>query len=206
MINKLLIIALPFLFIAQSGYGQTGNDSIPEKNEVPVQVEETVSVKKTVDPLAPSRAAFYSAILPGLGQAYNKSYWKIPIVYGALGAGIYFYKRNDDQYDRYRDAFKSRKAGRTDDEFYDINGSGVVPGSPDVSDAALQDAQEFYQRNRDLSLLITIGLYALNIIDANVDAHLKQFNVNDDLTFKPFLYQNRINSQINYGMSLTFDF
>ena len=56
----------------------------------------------------PSKATFYSAVLPGLGQAYNKKYWKIPIVYGALASGIYFYKQNDKDYNRYRNAYKRR--------------------------------------------------------------------------------------------------
>lgn len=164
--------------------------------------------KKDVNPLAPSKAAFYSAILPGLGQIYNRRYWKVPIVYGALGTGVYAYLYNDDLYDRFRSAFKRRRAGFTDDEFYDVNNSGIVPGSPDLSDEALQDAQERYQRDRDLALLITIGLYAFNIIDANVDAHLQQFNVDDDLSLdiKPYLEYHPITSDPNYGLALTIKF
>jgi hypothetical protein len=164
--------------------------------------------KREVNPLAPSKAAFYSAILPGLGQFYNRRYWKVPIVYGAIGTGIYVYVYNDDLYDRFRSAFKKRRAGFTDDEFYDLNGSGIVPGSPDLSDEALQDAQERYQRDRDLALLITIGLYAFNIIDANVDAHLKQFNVDDDLSLdiKPYLEYHPITSDPNYGIAFTIKF
>ena len=159
--------------------------------------------KQKVNPLAPSKAAFYSAILPGLGQIYNKRYWKLPIVYGAIGTGVYTYIYNDDLYDRFRSAFKRRRAGFTDDEF-----SGTVLGSPELSDQALQDAQERYQRDRDLALLITIGLYAFNIIDANVDAHLKQFNVDDDLSLdiKPYLEYHPITSDPNYGIALTIKF
>lgn len=164
--------------------------------------------KKKVNPLAPSKAAFYSAILPGLGQIYNRRYWKLPIVYGAIGTGVYAYVYNDDLYDRFRTAFKRRRAGYIDDEFYDVNNSGIVPGSPDLSDEALQDAQERYQRDRDLALLITIGLYAFNIIDANVDAHLQQFNVDDDLSLdiKPYLEYHPITSDPNYGIALTIKF
>lgn len=164
--------------------------------------------KKKINPLAPSKAAFYSAILPGLGQIYNRRYWKVPIVYGAIGTGIYAYVYNDDLYDRFRSAFKRRRAGFTDDEFYDVNGSGIVPGSPDLSDQALQDAQERYQRDRDLALLITIGLYAFNIIDANVDAHLRQFNVNDDLSLdiKPYLEYHPITSDPNFGVAMVIKF
>lgn len=165
--------------------------------------------KAPVNPLAPSRAAFYSALLPGLGQAYNKSYWKIPIVWGAIGTGIYAYIYNDNQYDRYRTAFKRRKAGFTDDEFWDLNpDDDFVPTTPNVSDESLQDAQERIQSDRDLALLITIGLYALNIIDANVDAHLKQYNVNEDLTLKvqPYLETLPINMDVNYGLALAIRF
>lgn len=158
------------------------------------------------DPLTPARAAFYSAMIPGLGQIYNRSYWKLPIVYGAIGTGMYFYINNSNQYNRYRDAYKSRLAGFQNDEFYDINDSGIIPGSPDVSDEALRNAQEFYQRNRDLSLLITVGLYVLNIIDANVDAHLKQYNISDDLSFRPYLEQNPNSLDANFGLSLNMRF
>ena len=87
--------------------------------------------KREVNPLAPSKAAFYSAVMPGLGQIYNRRYWKVPIVYAAIGTGVYAYIYNDDLYNRFRDAFKRRRAGFTDDEFYDLNNSGIVPGSPD---------------------------------------------------------------------------
>ena len=165
-------------------------------------------VKKKINPLAPSKAAFYSAVIPGLGQIYNRRYWKVPIVYGAIGTGVYAYVYNDDLYDRFRSAFKRRRAGFIDDEFYDLNGSGIEPGNPDLSDEALQDAQERYQRDRDLALVITIALYALNIIDANVDAHLKQFNVDDDLSLniKPYLEYHPVTADPNYGLALTVKF
>ncbi|MBT8234690.1 MAG: hypothetical protein KJO04_00725 [Bacteroidia bacterium] len=165
-------------------------------------------IKGPIDPLKPSKAAFYSAVLPGLGQAYNKRYWKIPLVWGALGAGIYAITYNDGQYNSFRSAFKRRQAGFIDDEYYDLNGSGIVPGEPDFSDEALQDAQERFQRDRDLSLLITIGLYALNIIDANVDAHLKQFNVDEKLSMdiKPYLHWEEQYGQAHYGLALQIKF
>ena len=170
-----------------------------------ITIQEVTYEKKRINPLAPSKAAFYSAILPGLGQIYNKKYWKVPIVYGALGTGIYVYSINNTEYRKARDAFKRRRAGFTDDEFYDINGDGV---GPDISSEALQDAQEARQRDRDLALVITIALYALNIIDANVDAHLKQYNVDQDLSldFKPYLDLNPWTNEPNYGMALLIKF
>jgi len=172
-----------------------------------ISIEE-IEKRENINPLAPSKAAFYSAVLPGLGQIYNRRYWKVPIVFAAIGTGVYAYMFNDGEYDRFRSAFKRRRAGFTDDEFYDLNNSGVIPGEPDVSDQALQDAQERYQRDRDLSLLITIGLYALNIIDANVDAHLKQFNVDENLglDIRPYLDYHPITSDPQYGLALTVTF
>ncbi len=171
-----------------------------------VTIEEVSYVQKEINPLAPSKAAFYSAVLPGLGQIYNKRYWKAPIVWGALGIGIFNFVDNNNQYNQFRDAFKLRRAGfEGADEFFDINGDGV---GPDVSDDALQDAQERLQRDRDLWLVVTIGFYALNIIDANVDAHLKQYNVDERLGYeiKPYLDFNEITNDPNFGLAVIITF
>lgn len=166
---------------------------------------------KPINPLAPSKAAFYSAVLPGLGQVYNKKYWKVPLVWGAIGAGIYGYTFYDGQYQDFRTAFKRRKAGFTDDEFYDLRpNDGITPTSPDIDDSRLERLQNDRQNDRDLTLLVTILLYALNVVDANVDAHLKQFNISDDLSwkldFEPYLDVNPISNDPNYGLALTIQF
>jgi hypothetical protein len=124
-----------------------------------------------LDPLSPAKAAFYSAVLPGLGQIYNKQYWKVPLVWGSLGAGIYSYAWNSKEYDKYRDAYFNRQKGLPDP-------------FPQYSDDVLIEAQEFYRKQKETSLMITIVVYFLNIIDANVSAHLKQWNVNDKLSLK----------------------
>ena len=212
--NKIRLVCCIFLISTTLVTAQEPENNDPEIDAVKedlkekgVVVDATVT-KQEINPLAPSKAAFYSALFPGLGQIYNKRYWKVPIVYAAIGTGIYAYVYNDDLYDRFRTAFKRRRLGFTDDEFYDINGTGIVPGNPDLSDQALQDAQERYQRDRDLALLVTIALYALNIVDANVDAHLKQFNVDDDLALdiQPYLEYHPITSEPNYGLAFTIKF
>lgn len=206
---------LIFLLILTGSLSLRGQDSIlnPAGAESPNiksrNKKDKAEKAVEINPLAPSKAAFYSAVLPGLGQVYNKRYWKIPLVWGAIGTGTYAYLYNDDLYDRFRDAFKRRRAGFTDDEFWDLNTTdGVIPTSPNLSNEALQDAQERYQRDRDLALLITIGLYALNIIDANVDAHLKQYNVNEELSFRmqPYLEANPITRDPHYGMAFHISF
>ena len=168
--------------------------SFQVKAQEEISLKSADTTKAIINPNAPAKAAFYSALVPGLGQAYNKKYWKIPIVYGAIGTGVYFYSTNNQEYQRYRNAYKQRLKG-LDDEF-----------KGQYSDATLINAQRGFQRNRDLSLIVTIGLYVLNIVEANVDAHLKQFNVNDDLTFRPEVFPGDINQVQNVGLTLTYSF
>jgi hypothetical protein len=176
-----------------------GSHVVLSQNKLTITEVETLqdTLKKPkvkINPLAPSKAAFYSAIFPGLGQIYNKKYWKLPLVYGAIGTGVYAYVWNNKQYNDYRDAYKSRLTGAKNDKFEFLD------------DARLIQGQKFYQKNRDLASLITVGLYILNIVDANVDAHLLQFNVSDDLSFKPDLHQNQIDNRQNIGLTFCFKF
>ncbi|WP_299112788.1 DUF5683 domain-containing protein [uncultured Winogradskyella sp.] len=202
MLNKRQYFLILFLFSVVLSFAQEKkNDttSIGLDKEL-VVIEEQNIERKPIDPLRPSKAAFLSAILPGAGQAYNKKYWKIPIVWGAIGTGIYFYVRNDKQFDRYRDAYKRRLAGFTDDEFSDAD------GNPLISNDGLIRAQQQFRRNKEISLLVTIGLYALNIIDANVDAHLLQFNVDENLSLSPHYQYNQMENSSDLGLTLNFKF
>ena len=204
MQSRLLFVLFLFLFhfFGYSQEDETIGENLKEKSIV---IQDTVS-SQPIDPLSPSRAAFYSAVLPGLGQAYNKKYWKIPIVYAALGTGIYFYIDNTNEYNRYRDAFKSRLAGFETDEFWGTDFDGNPLGSPNISNDGLIRAQRTLRRNREISILITLGIYALNIIDANVDAHLLQYNVDENLALKPHFKFNELEATTNLGLTLDFKF
>ena len=192
MIRKLLLF-LFFLNFLKINAQKTDNYS-------DIKIEKQVLENIKTDPLRPARSAFYSAVLPGLGQAYNRKYWKIPIVYGAIGTALYFYFDNDKIYDRYRYAYKRRLAGFTDDEFY---GPNEVPF---ISQDALIRAQRALKRNKEVSMLITVGMYVLNIIDANVDAHLLQYNIDDNLSFQPFIDFNNPDYNYNLGLELYLNF
>lgn len=174
-------------------------------NEKLIVIKEQVN-SRVIDPLAPSKAAFYSAVLPGLGQAYNKKYWKIPIVYAAIGSGVYFYVNNTNELNRVRDAFKSRLAGNNTDEFWGLDVNGNPRATPRIDNDGLVRAQQTFRRNQELSLLITIGLYALNILDANIDAHLMQFNVDENLAIKPHFQYNQMENSSDLGLTLNFKF
>jgi len=197
----ILLLVFPIVVFAQNDAKKT-QKSISTKNS---RSQDSIR-REPIDPLSPSKAAFYSAVLPGLGQAYNKKYWKIPLVYGALGTGIYFYLENTKEFDRYRGAYKRRLAGFRDDEFYGVDLNGKPLTTPRISDEGLIRAQEQFRRNKELSLLITIGIYALNIIDANVDAHLLQYNVDDNLALKPHFNFNDFDATTNLGLTLDFKF
>lgn len=175
--------------------------SFSQTDELKLIAVDTVDNK--LNPLAPAKAAFYSALLPGLGQAYNKKYWKIPIVWGAIGTGVGVYIWNQNKYNDFRDAYKQRLLFGTKSTDKYNNPNGIV-----LTTERLVRAQKFHQKNKDLSLLVSIGLYVLNIIDANVDGHLKQFNVNDKLTVKPEIIKNsnpfEPNNNVGLGFQYTF--
>jgi len=172
--------------------------------------QDTLTTEKTIlknkelldratDPLAPSRAAFYSAIVPGLGQIYNRSYWKLPLVYGGMGTSMYFYFHNQKQYQLLRDDYKRRlKLGSAYDRENERFGQ--------LDDDRIIRAQRQFQKSRDLCLVITLGIYILNIVDANVDAHLQQFNVDDDLSFEPSFQFNEVNQSYQFGMTMRYKF
>ena len=160
------------------------------------QQDLSYTINKEIDPLRPAKATFYSAVLPGLGQVYNKRYWKLPLIYGGIGASIYFYDVNNKNFKRYRNAYKRRLAGFNDDEFQDVI----------FDDNRLIDGMNFYKQYRDQSMLFIIGTYFLNILDANIDAHLKQYNINQNLSLKPYMDQNPVVADHHYGVSLNFNF
>ncbi|BDU23442.1 hypothetical protein FLGSB24_01860 [Flavobacterium sp. GSB-24] len=163
------------------------------KKDTVLVVKDTTALEE-IDPLTPAKAAFYSAILPGLGQAYNKKYWKIPLVYGAIGTSLYFYIDNNKKYHDYRDAYKRRLEGYNDDNYQFLDDNRLIAG------------QKFYQRNRDLSALFVVGFYVLNIIDANVDAALIQFNVNERLSMRPEIYPDDVTFKPNVGLTFNYKF
>ena len=187
--NILFLLCTVFAFAQE----KTGNEGIDESV---IKVKDTIFSKQEYNPLAPAKAAFYSAVIPGLGQAYNKKYWKIPIIYAGMATGVYFYIDNNKDYNLFRDAYKRRLAGFTDDQFY---GDG---DTPIVSNDRLINAQRRAQKNKDYSIVTVIAFYALNIIDANVDAHLKQYDISEDLSLGPEMYFNSITQRPNYGLSL----
>lgn len=144
----------------------------------------------------PRKALLFSAVFPGLGQAYNNKYWKLPLVYGGLGAGVYvlnFYQR---RYTQYRN------------ELLDNLSTQTFPSTPsNLTEASLRRAVDFYRRKRDFTIVL-MGLgYLLQIVDAHVDAHLKEFRYNPNLRvgLRPEISEDPLAGR-SAGASLTFTF
>ncbi len=130
----------------------------------------------------PTRAAVYSAVIPGLGQFYNKKYWKIPVVWGLLGIGTSFFLYSNNKRNEYREAFISELN----------NQPHKFTGLLDA--AALGSAQDLYKRRVDYAVLLSVLAYFLNIVDANVDAHLSEFD--REISLAPAVIQNNQNQRL----------
>jgi hypothetical protein len=161
-----------------------------------MKVAEPLSNDKKIDSVikyhSPKKAAFRSAVIPGWGQAYNKKYWKIPIVWGALGVSGSVFVYNLTQYKDLRFAYTARYEAQTPRK--DAAGNPLPPDStkyfqirPDLVNLDLNAVRSYrddYRRNIDYSALFFILLWGLNVVDATVDAHLKSFDVSPDLSFR----------------------
>lgn len=178
MFLKKSIFVLTFCFFSFYIFSQKDSTNIKAKESKLLQ-------QGVYEPLKPAKAAFYSAILPGMGQIYNKKYWKAPIVWAALAIPTYYYNINNSDYKRFRTAYRLRRAGFRDeftDEF----------GETSVSLETLERAQEQLSENRDMSLLSGVIIYILQIVEASVNAHLIQFNTDDNLSIRPTFIQDPI--------------
>lgn len=175
-------------------------DTIAVKSKEEAQVLK--DIEKVNTPLekpkySPTRAGLYSAVLPGLGQYYNRKYWKIPLVWGAVGTGVGIAVWNQKQYTRYRNAFVSELNGQTH-EFSDING---------ITKEVLGRAQDRAKRQRDYAIAIAGLIYVLGIVDAVVDAHLYDQRTDPDLAIKPIIIDNQWNiSPPKAGISISYNF
>lgn len=185
MKNLILIFLLLFTF---TGFSQeTVSDTIKP-------------VKKIKKDSAPRKASILSAVIPGAGQIYNRKYWKAPIVWAGMGGMGYLFIKNQNEYSFYRENLKKLVAG---------DSSALTTTGLDSRDQ-IQTQKLFYRKRRDLCGFGLIAIYAINIIDANVDAHLKTFDVSDDLSLqlnaKPILFNTFGGLDCTAGLSLKLNF
>lgn len=147
---------------------------------------------------SPRKAAIFSAVLPGLGQAYNKKYWKIPIVYAALGtcAGFFFYNR--EEYFESRDAYRNKMDNNP------LNDDQIPEKYRPVDPESIRRYRNGVRQYVDYSVLAFVLCWGLNVVDAAVDAHLNSFELSENLTMKIQPYSNPV-ARTN-GVQLMFNF
>lgn len=196
-----LYVFLIFQFVARQVDAQTMDhtpDSLTQLTDTLISSEKGI-IEITTDTLEnrPNTAALFSAAVPGLGQAYNNKYWKIPLIYaGGLVVG-YYINFNHQLYNQYRDGLI---AIRDQDP-------RTQPFDPNLDEKVYENRTTYWRRNRDLLMIGALLIYVVNIVDANVDAHLASFTVDEDisLNFGPSLEQTAMQTNL-YGFSLKLRF
>ena len=211
---KRLIIYILLLVFALPAWAQRKESPIDTQDTIPLTQKEIDRLFWKPDPM---RAVWLGAIIPGAGQIYNRSYWKLPIVYGGFMGCVYAITWTNNQYTAYKEAYR--------DIYYDIQ-NGSVSNSPDKSynailpegysiqtmggtqtyQSRLKDWQNSSLRNRDMAILVTVAVYALSLIDAYVDAQLFDFDISNDLSLNvsPQLYydlQNQRTAEVKLAIS-----
>jgi len=149
---------------------------------------------------SPHKASLYSALLPGLGQAYNEKYWKIPVVYAGIGISTYYMFKN-------RDSLRRRQTALN---LLSDNDSNTNPAKyyANIPLASLKAQRAYYRTNRDYSIIAMAAFYVINIIDATVDAHFYKFNIDKPLAMRREkrwdIYSSRVGMSNTIGLAWRF--
>jgi hypothetical protein len=165
---------------------------------VSAQVIDTIAEPQKVH--SPHKASIYSAVLPGLGQAYNRKYWKIPVIYGGFGALYYITSENTKEYRKFLEAYRY------------VANQDTVPINNDYvgryNEQQLLSGKNLYRRNLEIGYILAGVLYLLNILDASVDAHLFDHDISEDLSMRlePALINDPLSARKVTGLALTLKF
>ncbi len=150
-----------FILISLIAAAQS-NDSV----RVVMPSKDTVTIKSYATRYSPGKALLYAAVLPGAGQIYTKKYWKLPLVYGGLFATGYAINFYQDGYQKYKS------------ELFDLLETDAPVSPSGFTETQLRTLVDRYRRERDFFIIIMAGVYLLQMVDAHVDAHLKEFDLN----------------------------
>lgn len=199
-----------------------GTDSLSDIKgaEVSVVVDTTFQQKEVIDKWStwrpdPKRALWLALVIPGGGQIYNRKYWKLPIVYGGFIGCLYAMNWNNTMYKDYSQAFidlsDNDPGTQSYNQFLHL-GVQITPANEDRYKDIFKKRRDKFRRWRDLSFFVLVGVYALSVIDAYVDAELSEFDISDDLSLRiePTIMNNRSsgnpidNSSIGLQCSLNF--
>lgn len=180
--SKLIPLHFLFLTITATAFAQKKDSIVTIQNNKPVVKRQKINILSidTAKPYSPKIAILRSAILPGWGQATNKKYWKMPIVYAAIGTTAYIFFRNIKQFKEANNAYKNAIDGDTSNDYQIPNPYFGVRSQPGL----IKNFRNEVRQNVDYSVLFFIAFWGLNVVDAAVDAHLKTFDVSDNLTLQ----------------------
>lgn len=234
MIYRILLVCLALIGCSSWGFaqGQKSFEVKADSSQIEMAADSTVrSVMLAADSLPKPvkmkmefkpdpKKAVLMALVPGLGQIYNRKFWKLPIVYGGLMGCMYAITWNNRNYQDYSTAYKdimldAEEPNRPVEEFHtswqDFLGVGYDPKewvSNTNFQTQLKNRKDYYRRYRDLSIIITVGVYALSIIDAYVDAQLFDFDISPDLSmhWEPTVTPQTTYSSRSYGVNCSIKF
>ena len=203
---RIALLALPVMvlfssvILAQQDTGKNRQDSLlilsPETDTTAL-AKGAKNIK--VDSSAmnrPKTASFYAAALPGLGQIYNRDFWKLPILYGGAAVMGHYIAWNNNMYHDYLRALFDKQTGVQNNPLSNL---GTIDN--------LKQGVDYYRRNRDYLMILMVGLYLVQIVDAQVQAQLMTFDISPDLTLnlKPVLSETGYCRNIGFGIILTID-
>ncbi len=200
IVNIYVRIIILILGILLSG-GLSAQKTIPSimRQDTTVNRPQVKKIKIKDDFIPnPKKALIYSLVLPGAGQIYNRKYWKLPLVYSAYGGLIYAFDFNGRQFKKYKRAYQFRLDENTEEADKLVN--------PRVSTAAIKQVRDGARKNLELTYMAAIVVHALNGIEAFVDAHLRNFDVSEDLSLsiRPTFESSGLGVQSGVGLFLTF--
>jgi hypothetical protein len=197
---KNIVLLSVFTFLLLSQLHAQNNVVVTESDSLIVESQDTVLLKSYASRYNPRKALLYAAILPGLGQIYNKKYWKLPLVYGGFFGTTYAMLFYNDLYRDYkRELFTNLELGLTGDS--DIRTGDVY------TTKNYRVAVDRAKRSRDFWLIMMGAMYLLQVVDAHVDAHLKEFDLNPQLrvSIEPMMEQNyMLGKQTGFSLVVKF--
>lgn len=209
-----LIVLIVILASSFRTFGQVvSKDSIEQtQNTIIIQNQDTLFTDRTAEEAElikmyaerynPRVAGLYSAVLPGLGQGYNKKFWKIPFVYGAF-YGIYF------QVDRFNTEYQEKRKGllyALNNNSFDNESATYEINGIEYTEDNLRNRVNKFRRERDYWIILGSVWYLLQIADAHIDAHLREFDVNEKLKLSVDPTVSQSFNSIQGGLSLTLHF
>ncbi len=192
------------LLMSQQTLAQNDSTStrpvVIEREPISIETGDTVAIKSYAERFNPRKALLYAAVVPGLGQIYNKKYWKLPLVYGGFAAVTWNITRFNDVYKKYKvDLYNNLEQGLTDDNDENPK-TGITTGQ-------YRTVVNRARRERDFWVIMMGAMYILQIVDAHVDAHLKEFDLNPNLqvSLEPMIDQDQLTGRQS-GFSLVVKF